>query len=79
MKTALLSHYLWIFLLGLKNAETVAGEANLNNILMQVAADINSCGGKAFFRRVDVTDKAQVSYCSRLKKENYHIGIGKTS
>ena len=45
-------------------------EANIVYIMMQVAAEINGCGGKAFYRQVDVTDKAQVSYLPRFKKEN---------
>ena len=34
-----------------------------------MAADINSCGGNAFFKSVDVTDKAQVSFNGRFLKK----------
>ena len=35
---------------------------------LQVAADINNAGGKAFFKQVDVTDKAQVSLSNAVDK-----------
>ena len=33
-----------------------------------MAADINNAGGKAFFKQVDVTDKAQVSLSNAVEK-----------
>ena len=41
---------------------------------LQVAADITKCGGKAFYRQVDVTDKTQVSTEGGNQNENKNAG-----